>query len=230
MPYRLGKQKSGLVLLTPVVLLLFFFSMLVIPGTRATGLWLLKENHPVEVLTFGVFMAAGIYGLSSTKKSLNQKMPKFVVAFYFLFSLCLLLIAMEEIAWGQWFFKFSTPDYWKEINRQGETTLHNVGIMQDHTDSLHLVFGIAGLIGITLKKNRYFKFISAPLLLFPWFVVIVLQASVDVYVDSYSLGKGIDKGIQRLSELIELLIACSSFLYLWLNSIALRQTQVSNSD
>jgi hypothetical protein len=37
-----------------------------------------------------------------------------------------LYIAGEEVSWGQQFFRWDTPEYWKTINSQDETNLHNV--------------------------------------------------------------------------------------------------------
>ena len=38
----------------------------------------------------------------------------------------LLIVAMEEVSWGQHLFGWSTPEDWAQINRQRETNLHNL--------------------------------------------------------------------------------------------------------
>jgi hypothetical protein len=44
-----------------------------------------------------------------------------------LFTLAMLVIAAEEIAWGQRLLGLETPEFLEEINRQEEITLHNIG-------------------------------------------------------------------------------------------------------
>ena len=47
---------------------------------------------------------------------------------------CLALVLMEELAWGQVIFSWRTPPLLNEINAQNETTLHNIGWLQDRLD------------------------------------------------------------------------------------------------
>ena len=101
----------------------------------------------IEILTFIIFFVSGFFGLTQIFK-LRKKNRKDIILFYGLFSLFLILIAMEEIAWGQWFFYFETPDSWNKINIQGETTLHNIKGIQGRTAILRFLFGLGGIIGI----------------------------------------------------------------------------------
>jgi len=50
----------------------------------------------------------------------------------------------EEISWGQRIFGWSTPEDLAEINRQGETTLHNIGKAQDMVGWALLAIGLWG--------------------------------------------------------------------------------------
>lgn len=54
---------------------------------------------------------------------------KWLAAAYGLATLGSLLIAGEEISWGQRVLGFATPAGLAEINDQGETNLHNIGIV-----------------------------------------------------------------------------------------------------
>jgi hypothetical protein len=53
----------------------------------------------------------------------------------------------EELAWGQRILEFGTPESLREINHQGETTVHNVGWLQD---AFNVVLLIAGLYGLAV--------------------------------------------------------------------------------
>jgi hypothetical protein len=72
-----------------------------------------------------------------------------------LFALAAFYIAGEEHSWGQHFFGWSTPDAWKEVNRQDETNLHNTLDIFNHTPQRILEIGIL-IGGIILPLwNRY---------------------------------------------------------------------------
>lgn len=59
-----------------------------------------------------------------------------------LFALAAFYIAGEEHSWGQHFFGWSTPDAWKQVNRQDETNLHNTLHIFNHTPQRLLEIGI----------------------------------------------------------------------------------------
>jgi hypothetical protein len=216
--YSLTKNTAKTIVVFPILISFFLLLIIAIPFTRNFGFWLLEENNPIEILTFIFFILGGIYGVFlSIKlfKSENNKLPAY---FFLIFSIFLVLIGMEEISWGQQFFNFKTPDDWNKINLQGETTLHNVGFMQTHTDTLHLVFGIAGLVGILLRNHSFFKKIGIPIILLSWFLIIVIQSIADIIVDVINAPYFLDHTIEKMSEFIELVIACAAALYLWLNN------------
>ncbi|WOD43422.1 hypothetical protein [Hwangdonia lutea] len=120
---------------------------------------------------------------------------------------------MEEIAWGQWFFSFDTPKDWANINVQKETTLHNIDGIHGYNENLRLLFGLAGLMGIFLGRFKLFKSIGVPKVLFFWFFIVFLHSLVDV-LTKMDDNKQV---MQRISELIEMFIGVSAFLYLYLN-------------
>jgi hypothetical protein len=49
-----------------------------------------------------------------------------VAALYALLSLALFFLVGEELSWGQRIFGWTTPESLEAINKQGETTLHNI--------------------------------------------------------------------------------------------------------
>ncbi|MFN4089047.1 MAG: hypothetical protein ACK4QW_08405 [Alphaproteobacteria bacterium] len=54
----------------------------------------------------------------------------------------------EEISWGQWFFRWDSPDWFLQHNAQGETNLHNLTFVKKDIAKWIVVLGIAvfGLI------------------------------------------------------------------------------------
>ncbi|MCW8963442.1 MAG: hypothetical protein OQL16_06550 [Gammaproteobacteria bacterium] len=77
---------------------------------------------------------------------LRQQAKTLFLAMTILFGLAFLFGAGEEISWGQRIFNVESPEFFKNINAQGETNLHNI-IIND-TKINKLVFGKG--IGILL--------------------------------------------------------------------------------
>ena len=84
---------------------------------------LIKEDSLVENLT-AVWLLLG--GLLLFATALVER-DTFRRRVYALGCLALIFAAGEEISWGQRIFDFSTPQILREINTQGELTLHNIG-------------------------------------------------------------------------------------------------------
>lgn len=62
-------------------------------------------------------------------------------------------LAGEEASWGQHYFGWHTPADWAELNRQGETNLHNTSFLFDKLPRLVIVAGIlVGAIVLPLVK------------------------------------------------------------------------------
>jgi hypothetical protein len=223
---NLSYKRALIIFATPLILTVFMVLLLVIPVTRDYGFHLIGENKPVEMLTFIFLLFGGVFGVWFSLKVYKYNGYKLVASFYMVFAVFLIIVGMEEISWGQQLLKFNTPDSWKEINVQGETTLHNLGFMQNFNDNLHFIFGFAGLISLFLKKNIYFKIISSSLILSSWFLIITIHSFVDILLDSIEIRPFLDFTIERLNEFIELLIGMSAFLYLWLNKRRFDKSQL----
>ncbi len=188
-----------------------------LPFTREATRWVLDENKIVEVLTFVVSLIAGGIGLYFCRRLLKNKESYFTSAFYFLFSMGFIFIGMEEISWGQQFLGFETPESFRAMNEQGETTLHNIKGLSGNSEYLRLLYGICGAVGVLLYLYKPLRKIAAPIFLLPWFILIALHSKVDVFNDIVPIHKDFDAFISELAELVELLIACSALIYIVFN-------------
>ena len=98
------------------------------------------KEGPVEWLSF-LFLLVGLLAFFLISVQTRGKTWEFLV------SLCftgfILVIAMEEISWGQKIFYWETPEFWRNINYQHETTLHNLNPIQDSI-LLHFLFVLLG--------------------------------------------------------------------------------------
>ena len=180
-----------------------------------------RENHPVELITFLFLLAGAITGFIFSYK-LAKSGEKLVSIFYFIFAFGLLFVAMEEISWGQWIFKFHTPDYMRGLNRQTEFNVHNIESVNLSFEILRVIFGLGGIVSIFLLKFKTFKFLSSPLSLISWFVIILIFASLDFYNRFDTSYQAFYKGnifwfTRKFTEFLEMLISISAFLFIWLN-------------
>ena len=146
--YEINSKYIKVILFFPIIVVSIFILLMGFPQTRSIANRLIRENNPIELLTFFFLIVGGSYGIFVVLKLKEQKKEKFLIWFYTIFSLGLIFTGMEEIAWGQWFFRFKTPEVLREINMQKEMTLHNIRGLQGHSEYFRLLFGVGGLIGV----------------------------------------------------------------------------------
>jgi hypothetical protein len=96
--------------------------------------------------------------------------------------------------------------------------LHNIRGLHGHSEFFRLAFGLGSLIRVWFSHHQCFRGIGAPVVLMPWFLVITVVAGVDVYSEYFPIQGHIDAGLHALSELVEMLIGISGFLFVWLNA------------
>ncbi|MCB4408180.1 hypothetical protein [Synechococcus sp. MU1642] len=72
---------------------------------------------------------------------------------------CLALVLMEELAWGQVIFSWRTPPLLNEINAQHETTLHNIGWLQDRLD-VGTFLATLGVLAVVVLAPRWMRVLT----------------------------------------------------------------------
>jgi hypothetical protein len=215
--YQISLPAIYTIMATPVIVVIFYSIILIIPTTRAFATQSLDEYYPVEIITFIGMFLTGIYGLKLFRGARKVKEPAYIAVFYFLFAVGMLFIAMEEISWGQTFFRINTPLALKEINVQQELNFHNISGLQGRSEFFHVGFGFGGLLGIWLLiQKRYWK-IGVPLILGPWFGLIAVIGAIDLIQDYVLFYQKLETLTILLAEVIEMLIGVGGFLYVWLN-------------
>ena len=112
----------------------------------------LEEGGIVEWATF-LLLLISAYILFSCARNMRSSLFRVI---YYVLSGFSFVIGMEEMSWGQMIFNWKTPSQLALINDQGETNLHNIGLISDHSD---LVYGLilALIILVTLTTNRLTK-------------------------------------------------------------------------
>jgi hypothetical protein len=200
---------------TAVLFLAASAVLLLIPATHRAAQWLLAEDGPVEYLTVIAFLSASV--MAARLASMHRHEFRWVSGVYLVIAIGFLLIAMEEVSWGQRVLNYETPEAIRRINGQCEVTLHNLGVMQGHTEWMRVLAGVAGLLAVAAHRIAWLVRLAAPAVLQPWFLIIVCHALLDAVNDIVPLEPRFDVIMMRTSEVIELLIAVAAFLYGWLN-------------
>ncbi|MFN7112976.1 MAG: hypothetical protein ACK4PK_01300 [Alphaproteobacteria bacterium] len=116
--------------------------------------WMYSENGVLETLQWLVAMAAFGVGVACLRYCKGR--GRWFTVWILLGTLGSLYIGLEEISYGQHLLRWETPEYWQNINDQGETNLHNTSSWFDQKPRLILLIGvIAG--GIILPFVRRFR-------------------------------------------------------------------------
>jgi len=214
--YQLTSRDIKWVIIPPFLVALIL-TLLSSPAFFDLHPYLWGENKIVETIQFPIFILAGIQSLTIAWGMLVQVERTLTWGFYLAFAFVMFFVALEEIAWGQQYLGFRSPDIFREINVQNEFTFHNIPLLQDKTDILNLGFGLFGLIGFILAGSDKFRKISVPGILVPWFILIVALSAVGVWVNLFVGKRPINYSIHIQTETAELLIGLVGCIFPWLN-------------
>lgn len=190
--------------------------LLTTDATRGFAIRISRENSVIEFVTAGLMLASGIYGLWLAWRLKRQRERWWVCGFLALFSIGMLLVGMEEIAWGQKLYSFQTPAALKDLNKQGELTLHNLPGLHGRSDMMWSAFALGGLIGIALRRRATFARIAPEPALATWFAIVLCIGLTMTYRDWTGAQGRLFTLAHRMDEFNEMLIAMACCLYVWL--------------
>jgi hypothetical protein len=199
--------------LVPFVVMGGLSAMLLVDVSEPVAIWLLEENHPVELVSFLAAVAASIFSFGLLRHAyITTGLAR---GFFVLFGAAMFFLAMEEISWGQQFFGFSTPEAWRERNTQEELTLHNYNFKGvAFLEVYPLTFAVGGLVGIALGVAKLIPDqIRPPVWIWPWFVVIAGHSGLDLFHEFAIPSTRLDDVVNHLDEAAEMLVALSALTY-----------------
>lgn len=194
----------------PIALLAFYVAALAYPPTRGLALLSLSENYPVELITAIAAIAGGIFALAHVRVlGTGWGMTG-------LMGVGLVVLGMEELAWGQQLLHFEIPEWFAQHNEQSELTLHNLAWVNGRSEIPQVIVSLAGIAGILarnvpqLAKMRH---LLVPKVLLSWFGVALILSAGDFYQDVFSLPRPLAAMFDALDELNEMIIAVALALY-----------------
>src|SRR5690606_9029396 len=101
----------------------------------------LTENGAVETLQFMLLVGACAHAWLLLRDLKFQK-PVYLSVWALLAALGCFYVGGEEVSWGQHFLNWDTPEYWRAINDQEETNLHNTSAWFDQKPRLLLELSV----------------------------------------------------------------------------------------
>jgi len=111
-----------------------------------TAYWFyVGEDGFAETLTV-IFFALGFIYAVRTRVALSGSGDGLLNALFVVAAIGMLLLAGEEISWGQRFFGWSTPEKFQAVNVQGETTLHNLNGVHQSVQFAQILVGLYGVV------------------------------------------------------------------------------------
>jgi len=221
------------VFLCPVFVFLFFFVFKRNMSIHAYHSHVL-EGGILEITTeinylICFFLAWYIY---ISFRNIGKKLLKWL---YFLLSLGMLFIFLEEISYGQRLFNIEPPDYFKEKNRQDEINFHNM-IGFGLTKSMWIFKFLIGLYGtfslylatkliskkiVPKKCVEIVSWICPNYILIPCFSTIIVQSIfVNFIIGKENINKVFDKFFVHFHghEITELILSFGFLFFLSMNA------------
>ena len=153
-----------------------------------------------------------------------------------------LLIAMEEMSWGQTLFHWDTPELFNQSNVQHETNLHNLAPIHSSiwtiTAAVFCLLTLLTVVRFVLERRgalRRFSILDAVLPQPFLFGTFLVAAAIDVGVAMAKAGTDVPVLITREQELAECLFALGVFLHAarsylyWADPQRVRAREVSSA-
>jgi hypothetical protein len=121
-------------------------------AAKVLGGWC-REDGVVENLTALLYFISSVTFLLSATRYGSRSV------WYWTLALLFLLVAGEEISWGQRLFDLSTPQALVVKNTQTELNVHNIGWIQPHVRGIGLLMfsGICFLIPLTDRFSSFLR-------------------------------------------------------------------------
>ncbi len=199
-------------------LVLLFFFAIIFTWPNDFHVLISKEDGILENFQFLFYFIAGSISLFSTKLVYKSKILPGKI--YFLLGLALILIAFEEISWGQRITNYSIPVV-EQTNYKGETNIHNqsfIGLLVLQTG--YIVAGFYGSFFYLFlnKSKRWVNLLAPSLEFFIYYIVLFLV---------YTYFIPINRIYQE--EVAETLFSLGTMIFLLRNSFLLRTKRILNT-
>lgn len=154
------------ILVFPVVVFMFLYPVSLWPFNIFKEI--VKEDRIIEYAQFFVLFVGGILG-SINFLYFAKKKKWWMAIFYLMTAAGFLLIAGDEISWGQRIFGLETSEQFKEVNRQGELTFHNLYVFEWLVGYAYVAISFFGVLAHWITRlikplNKYTYLVPSKIL------------------------------------------------------------------
>lgn len=135
--------------------LFVFLCVALAPWPELAGRVLAGESGLVELATVGFALWGAVVAMRIVMD--GRALPDRALVLWFgLFVLGLIVLAGEEISWGQSWFRWETPAEYAALNRQKETNLHNLHSMAESLPKTLLLAAalLGGIVWPLVARRR----------------------------------------------------------------------------
>lgn len=189
------------------------FAVLVLLGaTRAWAFRLQEEGGAIETATV-LLLLLGAAGTARGALGAGAALER---AAWLLATLAFLFIAGEELAWGQHLLGHPLIPSWAAVNRQQETTVHNLDAFQGMSELWYMLAAAAGAACASRRAERILGAAAVPRRVLPTLGLIAAIGLAELLVSlapQRAFFESLERGLQPLGEWNELLVACVACVY-----------------
>jgi hypothetical protein len=190
--------------------------------------WLITEDSLIEWLQFLCLLGASILLVLITIRLLRAGNLRMALL-YAVVTLGVLFLTGEEISWGQRIFGWETPEDMAAVNRQGETTIHNVRGIQDLVPPAMLLASLYGAcvpVVWAVAGARWEHFASRHLLVPPLCLVPAFLLAAGYRLFRLVVWPTPNYVISEYAEAMELSLYFGLAMFCWFNLRRLRQPEL----
>ena len=222
-------RQALVILLIPMLIVL---AMVAAVPFFEVFVWITGEDSLIESLQFLFLLGTGLTFIRLA--FILGRRSRLGTVLCVLAALAVFFVSGEEIAWGQRFFGWETPENLKALNYQDETTLHNIG--SAHQLSIYAVM-LAGMYGSLVPLLHLSRpagrgasilryLLVPPLCLVPAFIMPFGYRLTRLVLPLEEWFPYLVFPITKFSEVTELCLYFALFSFAWLN---LRRLKKENS-
>jgi len=208
-----------------VVLFIFLFPFMIASFGLFTALlgkesykWFTGEDGLAENLQVALYLAALVLAILISIR-LWRSGERFIAILYAALCLALFFMVGEEISWGQRIFGWETSESLAAINKQDETTVHNIITVATAFKWAQLMVGAYGtILPLALLHwripKRFQKLASA---LIPHYSLILYFALLflwRIYRNLFEAPQEYSFAISEFNEVLELILAVGLFAFM----------------
>ncbi len=153
-----GREKmKRLIFSLPISAILIIITLQSILDSESSAYEIMNsEGGIIESGTSIAYLLAFVLAIPVGNYFMNRGQKLFGILYY-IFSVGLLFIGLEEISWGQILIGWQSPEFFQTYNSKEEITIHNLEWFKNYVNAAYILIGFIGSFSwcIFQKNRRY---------------------------------------------------------------------------